>query len=134
MLLVFDYEAGVRRNDVIGPDRRQQRYDFAAVLLVHRHEFDQFRQPHDGGERNDNGNDAANFEQDLPAILRHQGRAGEAGQRAAERDHAGGDDRERGAQIARCGFRIDRDNIGNDAADAEAGDQAQPVISLRLVE
>ena len=79
----------------------------------------------DGGERKHHRHDAADLEQDLPAILRHQRRGGEAGQRAAERHQADGDDRQRGAQIARRRFGVDGDEVRDDAADAEPGDEAQ---------
>jgi hypothetical protein len=93
---------------------------------VQRHVFDRFRQADDGGERNHDRNDAADLKQNLPAVSRHQCGTGEAGQRTAHRYRADGDDRERGTQIARRRFGIDRDHIGNDAADAESGDKPQP--------
>ena len=42
------------------------------------------------------------------------------------------DQRERRAVFARRGFGIDRDNVRNDAADAEAGKQAQPEQLLKV--
>ena len=45
---------------------------------------------------------------------------GEAGNRAAERNQADGDDRQRRAQVARRGFGIDGHDVRDDAADARA--------------
>ena len=74
----------------------------------------------------DHRRDAADLKQDRPAIMRNERRADEAGQRAAHRHAADGDDRQRRAQPARRRFGVDRNEVGNDAADAEAGEKPQP--------
>ena len=99
---------------------------FRALALVQRHVFDGFRQVHDGGERDDDRCDAADLKQGLPAILGYEERADDTAERAAHRHAPHGDDRQRGAQIARRRLGADRHQIWNDAADAEAGNQPQP--------
>ena len=66
------------------------------------------------------------MKQDLPAILRHERGGHETRNGAAERYTSNRDNRKRGAQFARRGFGIDGDDIGNNAADAKARQQAQP--------
>ena len=59
-------------------------------------------------------------------MRRHQRGRDEARDGAAERHAADGEDRQRGAHLARRGFGIDGDRVGDDAADAEARQEPQP--------
>ena len=77
-------------------------------------------------DRKYDGSDAADVEQDLPAVVRNERRGCETGERTADRHHSGGNDGERGAQMARRRFGVDRHHVGDHAADAEPGDGAQP--------
>ena len=58
--------------------------------------------------------------------MRDQRRADEARTGSAHRDAADGDDRQRRAQLPRRRFGVDRNKVGNNAADSEAGEEAQP--------
>ena len=71
-------------------------------------------------------------EQDLPAVRGHQSGGDDAGNGAAEWHKADADQRERCAVFARRGFGIDCDHVRDDAADAEAGKQAQPEKLLKV--
>ncbi len=84
-----------------------------------------FRQAVHGDQREHDRGDAADIEQDLPTVGRDKGGAGEPGQRPAKRHHARRDNGKRSASVARRRLGIDRDDVGNDAANAETGDEAQ---------
>src|SRR5215467_32608 len=75
---------------------------------------------------NTTGATPPDIKQHLPAVPRHQRRAGEAGERAADRHHAGRDDGERGAPVARRRFGVNGYHTGNNSADVETGEEAQP--------
>jgi hypothetical protein len=93
---------------------------------MQRHEFDRFRQTDHCGDGDDDRHDAADQEQDLPAVLRHENRRHKSRNGAAERHAADAYNRQRGAQLARRGLGIDGDDIGNDTADAQPREQPQP--------
>ena len=96
------------------------------MALMQGHVFDRFRQRERGRERDDERRDAANQEDDLPAVLWHQHGRDEARNGSAERHRTDGDDGECRAQPARCGFRVDGDHIWNDATDSKPSQQTQP--------
>ena len=73
LLLVLDDEARVGRHREIGADFLKQRYDRAAVALVQRHELDRFRQAVERGQREYDRRNAADVEQDLPAVSKAPG-------------------------------------------------------------
>ncbi len=83
-------------------------------------------QADNGGERDDDRHDAADLEQNRPAILRNEGRTREAGERAAERHQSYGDNCQRGSQVARRRFGVDGNDVRDHAADPETGKKPQP--------
>ena len=123
LLFILDDKARIGRHAVIRTDRRQQRHHLAALALVQGHVFDRFGKTEDRDDcEHDRGN-AADQEQDLPAVMRYEPGGGEAGQRAADWHHPGGNDGERRAHIARRRFGINRHEVRDDAAYAEPGDR-----------
>ena len=126
LLLVLDDEARIRRHRETGPERRDQLFHSRPLVLVQRHVFDRFRKGDDGDERNRDRHDTADLEQDRPAVVWNEGRADQPGEGAAQRHAPHGDDRQRRPQVPRRRFGADRHHIGNDAADAQTGDQPQP--------
>jgi len=96
------------------------------MALMQSHVFDRFRQPEGGRERDDERHDAADQEDDLPAVLWHQHGRHEARNGSAERHRTDGDDGECRTQPARRRFRVDGDHIWNDATDAKPSQQPQP--------
>jgi hypothetical protein len=126
LLLVFDHEVGVGRHLEVRPDLGNQPPHPGAMAFVQRHELDRLRQSEHGRDGDEDRSDAPDQEQELPAILRHQGCGHNAGDRAADRHEADRDQRQGRAQLPRRGFGVDGNDVGNNAADADAGDQAQP--------
>src|SRR6185437_8406169 len=135
LLLVFDDEARIRRHGGAGVDRADGGDHLVALALVQRHELDRLGETEDRGDGNDDRHDAADQEDDRPAMRRHQRGGDEARNGAAERHEADGDDGERGAQPPRRRLRVDGDDVRNDAADAEARKQAQPehLVEVRRI-
>ena len=65
-------------------------------------------------------------------MRRHQSGGDDTGKSAAERHEADGYQRERRAILARRRLGIDRNKVGNNATDAEAGEEAQPGKLLKI--
>jgi hypothetical protein len=124
--LVLNDEARIRRHSKIGTNVLEQRHHLDAMAFMQRHELDRFRQAENRGEREHDRCDPPDIKQHLPAVARHQRSAGEASERAADRHHAGRDDGERGAPVTRRRFGVNGYHIGNNSADAETGQEAQP--------
>ena len=121
--LALDHEPGVGRHFEVRPDRRDELFHLAALAFADRHELDRFRQAEHRGDGDHDRRDAADHEQDRPAVFRHQHSGHDPRDGAADRHAAHSNDRKRRPELARRGLGVDRDHVRNNAADPEPGKQ-----------
>ena len=116
----------------VGADRGDQCFHAPALAGVQRHVFDRLRHSEQRGNGNDERYDAADVEKDGPAVVRYERGGNKPRNGPADRDAAHRDDRQSGAQVPRRRLGIDGNDVGNDAADADPGQQAQPEHLLEI--
>ncbi len=135
LVLVLDHEPRVRRDGDVGTDFRDHLLHVSALVLVQRHVLDRFGQAAERRQADHDRNDAADHEQDGPAVLRDEDGGDEARDGAANRNAADRDEGQGSAQVVRRRFDVDRDHVGDDSADADAGEQAQPehLVEIRRI-
>src|SRR6185437_12987837 len=133
IVLAADGEIGIRIEIEAGLHALDLLDEALIPLALQREELDRFRQNRHRDERDDDRYDAADPEQNLPAMRSHVFGGNEARDAAAEGDAREHQDEERRADAARREFGNQRRGDRQHAGDADAGDEAQPDERLEIL-